>query len=55
MTGHSRSKNRVASARLCRAIQVFVSKRKKEWITGTSPVMTTGILIAASLANDIHA
>jgi hypothetical protein len=47
MAGHSRTKNGVATARLCPAIHVFVAAKRKQreiesktWITGTSPVMT---------------
>jgi len=41
MAGHSRSKNGVASARLCPAIHVMASnKESKTWMRGTSPRMT---------------
>jgi hypothetical protein len=41
ITGHSRSKNGVASARLRPVIHVLLSYcRSKTWMAGTSPAMT---------------
>jgi putative Ca2+/H+ antiporter (TMEM165/GDT1 family) len=40
MAGHSRSKNGVASARLCPAIHVFLAYAAKTWMPGTADKFT---------------